>query len=68
MLFPKYDDDKMTFIDFVKDNKEIFDELLRSGKYRLGTNIGIKNPSFVLHLCALKMRMEPLLFADENAP
>jgi hypothetical protein len=21
-----------------------------------------------LHLCALKMRMEPLLFADENAP
>ncbi len=22
----------------------------------------------VLHLCASKMRMEPLLFADENAP
>ena len=22
----------------------------------------------ILHLCALKMRMEPLLFADENAP
>ncbi len=21
-----------------------------------------------IHLCALKMRMEPLLFADENAP
>ena len=47
MLFPKYDDDKMVFIDFVKDNKEIFDELLISGKYRLGTNIGIKNPSMV---------------------
>jgi len=48
MLFPKYDDDKMTFIYFVQNNKQIFDELLMSGKYRLGTNIGIKNPSFVL--------------------
>ncbi len=48
MLFPKYDDDKMTFIYFVQNNKYIFDELLRSGKYRLCTNIGIKNPSFVL--------------------
>ena len=24
--------------------------------------------TFVLYLCASKMRMEPLLFADENAP
>ena len=48
MLFPKYDDDKMTFIYFVQNNKKIFNELLMSGKYRLGTNIGIKNPSFVL--------------------
>ena len=48
MLFPKYDDDKMVFIYFVQNNKYIFHELLRSGKYRLGTNIGIKNPSMVL--------------------
>jgi hypothetical protein len=48
MLVPKYDDDKMAFIYFVQNNKKIFDELLRSGKYRLGTNIGIKNPSMVL--------------------
>jgi hypothetical protein len=26
-----------------------------------------KNAPRILHLCALKMRMEPLLFADENA-
>jgi hypothetical protein len=31
-------------------------------------NIWVERVNSPLHLCALKMRMESLLFADENAP
>jgi hypothetical protein len=38
-MIPNFDDDRINFVRFIQENKEIFDELLESGRYNLTRNI-----------------------------
>jgi hypothetical protein len=37
-MIPNFDDDRINFVRFIQENKEIFDELLESGRYNLTRN------------------------------
>ena len=37
-MMPNFDDDRINFVRFIQENKNIFDELLESGRYNLTSN------------------------------
>ena len=37
-MIPNFNDDRINFVRFIQENKDIFDELLESGKYNLTSN------------------------------
>jgi hypothetical protein len=37
-MIPHFDDDRINFVRFIQENKNIFDELLESGRYNLTSN------------------------------
>jgi hypothetical protein len=37
-MIPNFDDDRINFVRFIQENKEIFYELLESGRYNLTRN------------------------------
>jgi hypothetical protein len=41
-MIPRFDDDKINFVRFIQENKDIFDELLESGRYNLTQNLNEK--------------------------
>ena len=41
-MIPNFDDDRINFVRFIQENKDIFDELLESGRYNLTRNFNEK--------------------------
>lgn len=42
-MIPNFNDDRLNFVRFIQQNKDIFDELLESGKYNLTSNTIVRN-------------------------